>query len=93
MTEIPAQEIDPLKTIQDAISTLDTEALCVGFASVIEWLEADGTTTLSVLHTPMPPWHLHGLLHYAESLEGTTMIDFDPDGESEYFDEEPEEDF
>ena len=58
--------VDPVSIIQDAIAKIGGDkSLCSGFAIVAEWLEDDGSTVLSVLHSPMPPWHMYGLLTYA----------------------------
>lgn len=80
MSEEPAEAAeervpDPLTAIQEAISGFaDDSSLCASFAVVVEWLEMDGSTTMSVIHSPMPPWHLFGLLSYARDDSRSPML-------------------
>lgn len=63
------EELDPIAAIQDALSDIDPEALVAGFVCVVEWIEPDGSSALSLLHSPMPPWHRDGLLKHAQEFE------------------------
>lgn len=82
--------VDPIALIQDALAqSVDDDSLCVGYACVAEWLEADGSNSISVVHTPMPPWHLDGLLSYAR--EWSTSSHMMP--VFEFVDEDDEDDF
>lgn len=59
------QQLGPIERIQAILSEADKTAMCIGFAVVAEWLEADGQRTVSLLHTDQALWHLHGLLQFA----------------------------
>lgn len=65
MTDEPEAAPDPVRQIENALAELDPSSLVVGFATVVEWLEEDGSRSMSLVKTPMAPWHLHGLLTYA----------------------------
>lgn len=70
-----AQPADPMQILQNAISQVaDADSFCAGFAVVCEWLEGDGSRSLQVFHTPMPPWHLQGLLSYAQDAHCTPLV-------------------
>lgn len=87
--ETPA-EVDPVQVIQNALSDMDPDSLCVGFATVVEWLEKDGSRSLSVLHTDMPPWQLYGLMTYGRDHH---CLELHPTAEfAEYLDEDDDED-
>jgi hypothetical protein len=80
-------ELDPVVTIQNTLSDLDPTAMCVGFVTVAEFLEEDGTRTLCTLHTDMAPWHMYGLITYAREhgcVQGFPMGAFVVDDEDEY---------
>lgn len=78
MSEEQGEALDPIVTIQNTLASLDTSALVAGFATIAEWIEEDGTRTLSILHTEMPPWHLHGLLTYArDQHQAYDQVGFD----------------
>jgi hypothetical protein len=89
--EVPeqAEERDPLARMSDLLSELDRTALVVGFATVVEWLEADGSRSLSLLGTEMDPWHAYGLLTYGrQQLQGggpIEVFEFDGEGEEDDF--------
>lgn len=59
------EPVGSVSKIQGVLADLDPSALCTGFVAVVEWIEEDGTSTLSMLHSPMPPWHLQGMLNHA----------------------------
>ena len=63
MTDAP-DDRSPIQQVQDALSGLDPAALVTGFVAVVQWAEQDGSQSLSLLHTPMAPWQLYGLLTY-----------------------------
>jgi hypothetical protein len=76
---------DPVQAVQQALAQIDTDAMVIGYACVVEWLEPDGSTAMSVLHTPMPPWHMHGLLTYGRDYHcggmAPVVVDVDADDE------------
>lgn len=73
---------DPLAALQGAIADLDPEARLVSYVVVAEWLEPDGSPSLAVMHCPMPPWHLDGMLSYArEHAQQFHDFVFEVDGE------------
>lgn len=59
------EPLDPEQTVQAAIGSTDPTAMCVGFVAVAEWLEADGTLSMSVINSEMSPWQMYGLLSFA----------------------------
>lgn len=63
-----AAEVSPIQAIEQALGELDPAALVAGFACVVEWIEPDGSPAMSVIHTRMAPWHLHGMFAYAKSM-------------------------
>lgn len=79
---------DPVGALQQTISRIEPDAMCIGFVCLIEWLEPDGSTTMSMLHTPMPPWHMTGMLHHAQDFSQPIMGFLDCDHEDEEEDEE-----
>lgn len=88
-SEVPA---DPLMVIHNAIaSVVDGGSLLTGYIVVAEWIEADGQPTMSVIHTPMTPWHFEGLMRYAKDIESSAgmvpILDFVGD------DDEDDDDF
>lgn len=63
---------DPLMVIQNAIaSVVDDGSLLAGYIVIAEWIETDGQPTMSVVHTPMTPWHFEGLMRYAKDIESS----------------------
>lgn len=60
---------DPITAIQNVLSSLDPEAVCTGFATLAEWIDADGSSRLTIVHSPMSPWHLAGMLSFAGQPE------------------------
>lgn len=83
-TEVEADEAwDPVGLIQNALAEVDPDALVAGFICVVEWLEPDGTATMSLIHSPMPPWHREGMLKYASHFDTSMMypvvVDMDDD--------------
>lgn len=88
--EVEAEEtvvIDPLQIMQNALhDIMGPGSLAVNFAVVAEWLEEDGSTAMSVFHSPMTPWLLEGLLTYARDSERTPLV-------SVRFDDEDDDDF
>ena len=79
------ETIDPVRVVQDAIAKIaDDGDLGANFALVVEWLQEDGTSAFSVLHSPQTPWHLYGLLSYARdthcgNLTPVSVYDADED--------------
>lgn len=69
MDETPEQEpeavVDPVVAIQEIVGSLDPSSMALSVVTVVEWLEEDGSRSMSVLHTPMAPWAYHGLMTYA----------------------------
>ena len=78
---------DPIQILQNAVSLIaDEGSLSVGFVLACEWLDADGSASLQVFHTPMSPWHLSGLLEYArESQCGPLVQVVDADWDDDDF--------
>lgn len=83
MEEIGSDQ-DPISGIQSVLGEIDPEAMVASFVCIVEWLEPDGTSSLSLLHTPMPPWHRQGLLHYAQNYDASTPILIDLDGDEDW---------
>ena len=63
--EQPTPPRDFMGEIQDVFADLDPTALVASFICVVEWLEEDGSRSLTVLNTPMPPWTFDGLMRHA----------------------------
>ena len=85
MSEEP-ELLDPSAIVQDAIAKLaEGGAFCAGFVLGIEWLEEDGSRSIEVHHSPMPPWHLTGLLDYMKDEARAPLViyglDLDDDDE------------
>jgi hypothetical protein len=75
MSEDATPQVDPLAVLQNAIAQVaDEGSLCTGFALVAEWIDADGSNSLQVFHSPMPVWHLHGLLSYAQETNCGPLV-------------------
>lgn len=84
------EPLDPIAHIQNAIaSTVDDGSLLTGYVVIAEWIETDGGNSISVFHTPMPPWHLDGLVRFGLDTQGGQMLpvlaDFDFDDEDDDF--------
>lgn len=62
--ESEAPDLGPIEAIQGLLGELDPKSMVVGFSCVVEWLEPDGARALSVLHTPMSPWQMYGLMTF-----------------------------
>lgn len=75
MSETPEPEavVDPVTAIQNTLSDMASGAMCIGYVCAVEWLEADGSSSIEIIHTDMPPWHMRGLLDWAQEM-GTTFI-------------------
>lgn len=72
-TEVEAK--DPIQILQDAIAQVaEPGSFCAGFVLACEWLEESGQTTLQLFHSPMPPWHLSGLLEYARASHCAPLV-------------------
>lgn len=56
------EERDVIAEQLDTLSALDPNALLINFVTVVEWIEPDGSPSLSVIGTKMAPWHIKGLL-------------------------------
>ena len=65
------QPDDVLARLLSLLGELDPSALVLNVVTVAEWLEPDGSPTLSVIGTPMAPWHVKGLLQ--EVLDDIAM--------------------
>lgn len=74
MSEQPQEAVDPSVAIQNVLSDIGGEAMCIGYACVVEWLEPDGTTSVEVLHTDMTPWHLKGLVEWGLDMSTGFMV-------------------
>lgn len=87
--EATPEPLNPIAHLHTAIQEcVDDGSMCVGYALVAEWIEADGTQCVSVMHTPMPPWHLDGLLSYAKewsSPAAMVPVAYDADDEDDDF--------
>lgn len=85
--EAAVEPIDPVTVVQDALAQVGGNALAIGFACVVEWLDEDGARSLQVIHTDMPPWHLQGMLGAGGEIcssyfvAADTFLDFDDDDE------------
>lgn len=73
----PEIELGPVEQIQSILADLDPSSMVLGFVVVTEWLEDDGTRTMSVIHTDQPPWHLYGVLTYARDSHIGGCVDYD----------------
>lgn len=88
MSDEQSETPDPIVLIQNVVAELDPSALVVGLAVAVDWLEEDGSRSMTVMHTSMPPWQLHGLMTYARDHH---CVDFT--GAVGYFvDEDDDED-
>lgn len=56
------EERDVIAEQLDTLAALDPAALLINFVTVVEWIEPDGSPSLSVIGTRMAPWHIKGLL-------------------------------
>ena len=77
-----------MQQVQNALGGLDPSALVAGFVAIVEWLEDDGSSTFSVVHSPMTAWHRDGLLHHAVTFSdemGAYPVILEMDGD---FDED-----
>lgn len=81
--EPEAPPSEPVAEIQNALAKIDSDSLVAGFVCIVEWIEPDGSSAVSVLNTAMPPWHRAGLLQYAaefdQSLFSPILIEMDDD--------------
>lgn len=57
--------LGPIQQIENTLADMDPSAMVVGFATVVDWLEQDGSRQMTVLHTTMPAWQLFGMLTFA----------------------------
>lgn len=74
-SEEPTVPVEPLALIQDAIiATVDDDSLLTGFVVIAEFIEADGRPTMTVVHTPMTPWHLDGLMGYGRAYSDPSQM-------------------
>jgi hypothetical protein len=67
--------VDPMVAMQNTLSDIGGEAMCIGYACVVEWLEPDGSSSIQVLHTDMAPWHLRGLLEWGTEMATGFVVD------------------
>lgn len=81
------QNLGPIERIQAILAELDPSSMSLGFAVVAEWLEEDGSRSMSLLHTDMSAWHMYGLMTYARESH-VSGCDFD----IEYVDGEIDDD-
>lgn len=66
---------DVLALMLSTLANLDPTAMVTNFIGVVEWIEEDGSPTLSVLGTAMPPWHISGLLqHVMDDLQNQVAV-------------------
>lgn len=63
--QVPEEYVDAVSIVQNVLAGLDPSALCTGFVAIVEWIEEDGSPSLSMVHSPMQPWHLNGMLSHA----------------------------
>lgn len=70
-----SEPLDPVQVLHDAIAQVaEGGAYCAGFVLGVEWLEEDGSRSLQVFHSPMPPWHLTGLLEYMKDESHPPLV-------------------
>lgn len=77
LDEQPENGQGPIEQIQSILNAVDPDGgMCLSFALVCEWIEQDGSQSMSLIHTEMTPWHLFGLLTYGRNyhLAGATMM-------------------
>lgn len=79
----PEEYVDHVSEIQGVLANMDETALCTGFVAIVEWIEEDGTPTLSMIHSPMQPWHLQGMLQHAVRYNDMPVMVFAPGGDDE----------
>lgn len=65
---------NPVQLVQNTLAELDPTAMCTGFVAVIEWIEEDGSPSLSMVHSPMPQWHLTGMLDHAQKYHDIPVM-------------------
>lgn len=65
------EEFNPIAEIQEILAQVDPDSLCSGFMAIVEWIEPDGNPNLSIVRTPMTPWHIAGLMDYAKTWEAS----------------------
>jgi hypothetical protein len=87
----PEEYVDNVSAVQNVLASLDPTALCTGFVAVVEWIEEDGSPTLSMIHSPMQPWHLNGVLDHARKYHELPIMLMDQ-GDVEFEGEWEEED-
>lgn len=92
MTDNEPEITDAIALVQNTLAELDPSAMCTGFVAVIEWIEEDGSPTLSMVHSPMPPWHLHGMLNHAQKYHDlpVVVLGHGEDADWDYEDEDDE---
>lgn len=80
MSETPepeSVEVEPATALQNTLSEIGGDALCVGYACVVEWVEPDGSRSVEVIHTDMAPWHLKGLMEWGIDLSTSFILTSD----------------
>lgn len=61
-----SDDFEAARTAIQAALNEHMSGMTIGFAIVVESLSESGEAAITVLHTPMAPWHLTGLLQYAQ---------------------------
>lgn len=84
------EEQDHIQAVQSVLASLDPGAFCTGFVAIVEWIEEDGTPSLSMVHTPMPPWHMQGMLAHASKYHDMPVMIVDPN-DFEYDEDDEDE--
>ena len=72
-----AEPVEPAVALQNTLSEIGRDALCVGYACVVEWLEPDGSSSVEVFHTDMTPWHLKGLMEWGLDMSTSFIVSTD----------------
>lgn len=65
--------VDVVSQLTSVVADLDPDAMPINIITIVEWLEPDGSYSMSNIHTPMPVWHMRGMLSWAEDVAGIVM--------------------
>lgn len=86
--EAPEEYIDAVAMVQSVLAALEPSAMCTGFVALAEWIEEDGSPSLSMVHSPMSPWHLKGMLDHARQHHELPVMIVGQEFEGEWEEEE-----
>lgn len=73
--ELVPVPVDLIDRLQHVVGESDPDAMAISIVTVVEWMDSDGEYSMSLVHTPMPPWHMKGLMTFAlENWECATAL-------------------